>query len=34
MKVIKIGGGCLKGRKNIGRILELVASRGRMPGQC
>ncbi|MBW2155757.1 MAG: aspartate kinase [Deltaproteobacteria bacterium] len=29
MKVIKIGGGCLKGRKNIGRILELVASRGR-----
>jgi aspartate kinase len=29
MKVIKIGGGCLKGRKNIARILDLVAERGR-----
>lgn len=29
MKVIKIGGGCLKGKKNIGQILELVAERGR-----
>ncbi len=29
MKVIKIGGGCLKARKNIARILDLVAERGR-----
>jgi aspartate kinase len=29
MKVIKIGGGCLKGRRNIARILDLVAERGR-----
>ncbi len=28
MKVIKIGGGCLKGKKNIEQILELIASRG------
>ncbi|MCF8061558.1 MAG: aspartate kinase [Deltaproteobacteria bacterium] len=28
MKVIKIGGGCLKGRKNIARILDLIAERG------
>jgi len=29
MKVVKIGGGCLKGRKNIARILDLIAERGR-----
>jgi aspartate kinase len=29
MKVIKIGGGSLKGRKNIQEILDLVADRGR-----
>lgn len=29
MKVIKIGGGCLKGKDNIEQILELIASRGR-----
>src|SRR5512137_1142546 len=29
MKVIKIGGGSLKGRKNIQDILDLVAERGR-----
>ncbi len=29
MKVIKIGGGCLKGKKNIGHILELIGKRGR-----
>lgn len=29
MKVIKIGGGCLKGKKNIEQILELIAGRGR-----
>ena len=29
MKVIKIGGGSLKGRKNIEQILDLVAERGR-----
>jgi aspartate kinase len=29
MKVIKIGGGCLKGKKNIGHILELIAKRGK-----
>jgi len=28
VKVIKIGGGCLKGRKNIAHILNLVAERG------
>jgi aspartokinase len=28
MKVIKIGGGSLKGRKNIQDILDLVAERG------
>lgn len=28
MKVIKIGGGCLKGRKNVARILDLIAERG------
>lgn len=28
MKVIKIGGGCLKGKKNIEHILELLAERG------
>jgi len=28
MKVIKIGGGCLKGKKNIERIVELIAERG------
>jgi aspartokinase len=28
MNVIKIGGGCLKGKKNIGHILELIAKRG------
>lgn len=28
LKVIKIGGGCLKGRKNIELILDLVAERG------
>ncbi|MBU0986399.1 MAG: aspartate kinase [Proteobacteria bacterium] len=28
MKVIKIGGGCLKGKKNIEQILELIAERG------
>ena len=27
MKVIKIGGGCLKGRKNIARILDLIGER-------
>jgi aspartate kinase len=29
MKVIKIGGGCLKGKQKIGHILELIAERGR-----
>ncbi|MFP4037706.1 MAG: aspartate kinase [Desulfobacteraceae bacterium] len=29
MKVIKIGGGCLKGRRNISRILDLLEERGR-----
>ena len=29
MKVIKIGGGCLKGKKNIEQILELIAERGK-----
>ena len=29
MKVIKIGGGCLKGKKNIGHILELISQHGR-----
>ena len=29
MKVIKIGGGCLKGKKNIGHILELIIKHGR-----
>jgi aspartate kinase len=29
MKVIKIGGGCLKGKENIVHILELIAERGR-----
>jgi aspartate kinase len=29
LKVIKIGGGCLKGRKNIEQILDLVAERGK-----
>ena len=29
MKVIKIGGGCLKGEETIGQILELVVERGR-----
>lgn len=29
MKAIKIGGGCLKGRRNITRILELLEERGR-----
>ena len=29
MKVVKIGGGCLKGRKNIAHILDLIAERGR-----
>jgi aspartokinase len=29
MKVIKIGGGSLKGKKNIQEILDLVAERGR-----
>jgi aspartate kinase len=29
MKVIKIGGGCLKGKKNIAHILELIKKRGR-----
>jgi aspartate kinase len=28
MKVVKIGGGCLKGRKKIARILELITERG------
>ncbi|MEJ2657554.1 MAG: aspartate kinase [Desulfobacterales bacterium] len=28
MKVIKIGGGCLKGKKNIEKIVELIADRG------
>ncbi len=28
MKVIKIGGGCLKGRKEIGQIVDLIAARG------
>jgi len=28
MKVIKIGGGCLKGKKNIGHILELIIKHG------
>jgi aspartate kinase len=28
MKVIKIGGGCLKGKKNISHILELIGKRG------
>lgn len=29
MKVIKIGGGCLNGRKNILQILELISERGK-----
>jgi aspartate kinase len=29
MKVVKIGGGCLKGKKNIAHILDLIAERGR-----
>ncbi|MBK5102238.1 MAG: hypothetical protein JJE15_14785, partial [Desulfobacteraceae bacterium] len=29
MKVIKIGGSCLKGKRKIGHILELIAERGR-----
>lgn len=29
MKVIKIGGGCLKGKKDIAQILDLIAERGR-----
>ena len=29
MKVIKIGGGCLKGKKNIGHIFELIVKHGR-----
>jgi aspartate kinase len=29
MKVIKIGGGCLKGKEQIGDILSLIAERGR-----
>lgn len=29
MKVIKIGGSCLKGKRNIGHILELIAKQGR-----
>lgn len=29
MKVIKIGGGCLKGNKTIARIVDLIAKRGR-----
>jgi aspartate kinase len=29
MKVIKIGGGCLKGKKNIAHILDLISHRGR-----
>lgn len=29
MKVIKIGGGCLKGKKQIAHILDLIADRGR-----
>jgi bifunctional aspartokinase / homoserine dehydrogenase 1 len=29
MKVIKIGGGCLKGNKTIGRIVELIRQRAR-----
>ena len=29
MKVIKIGGGCLKGKKNIEKIVELIVDRGR-----
>ncbi len=28
MKVIKIGGGCLNGKKTIARIVELIAERG------
>lgn len=29
MKVIKVGGGCLHGKKTIARIIDLIASRGR-----
>ncbi len=29
MKVVKIGGGCLKGKKQIAHILDLIADRGR-----
>jgi aspartate kinase len=29
MKVIKVGGGCLKGKKEIAHILDLIAERGR-----
>jgi aspartate kinase len=29
MKVIKVGGGCLKGMDNIGSIIELIARRGK-----
>jgi aspartate kinase len=29
MKVIKVGGGCLNGKKTIARIVDLIASRGR-----
>ena len=28
MKVIKVGGGCLKGKRNIAQILELLGERG------
>jgi len=28
MKVVKIGGGCLKGKKNIEKIIELIVDRG------
>jgi len=29
MKVIKVGGGCLKDKQAVGQILELIATRGR-----
>ena len=29
MKVIKVGGGCLNGKKTIARIVDLIAARGR-----
>ena len=28
MKVIKLGGGCLRGKRQIAQILELIADRG------